>query len=49
MRALPKFCSKKVLLGWRAQMTHLPMARASALVVATTSLVLGLTKALSGQ
>ena len=48
MRALRKFCSKKTLLGCLAQMTHLPMARASAEVVATTSLVLGFTKTLHG-
>ena len=33
---------KKRLEGWSAQMTHLPMASASAVVVATTSLVEGL-------
>ena len=32
----------KVLQGWCAQMSHLPMASASMLVVATTSLVLAL-------
>lgn len=37
---------KKALQGCSAQMTHFPMARASALVVATTSLVLGLTNTL---
>ena len=30
------------LQGWRAQMSHLPIASASMLVVATTSLVLAL-------
>lgn len=33
---------KKRLEGWSAQMTHLPMASASAVVVATTSEVEGL-------
>lgn len=35
-------CEKNWLDGWSAQMTHLPMASASAVVVATTSLVDGL-------
>jgi hypothetical protein len=35
-------CLKKRLLGWSAHTTNLPMARASAVVVATTSLRLGL-------
>ena len=34
-------CEKNWLEGWSAQMTHLPMASASAVVVATTSLVEG--------
>ena len=33
---------KKALEGWSCTSTHLPMAKASAVVVATTSLLLGL-------
>ena len=46
MRQLAKFLRKKLLLGCSGQTTHLPMASASALVVATTSDVLGLTNTL---
>ena len=45
-KTFPKFSSNQVLLGCLAQITHLPIAKASALVVATTSLVLGFTNAL---
>lgn len=41
--------AKKALQGWSAQISHLPIARASALVVATTSLVLGFTRTLAGH
>ena len=43
MRQLGKL-EKKALLGWSCTITHLPIARASAVVVATTSLMLGFTK-----
>lgn len=42
-------CEKKRLEGWSAQTTHLPMASASAVVVATTSEVEGLMNTWAGQ
>ncbi len=42
-------CEKKRLEGWSAQMTHLPMASASAVVVATTSEVEGLMNTWRGR
>ena len=47
-RQLPK-AEMKWLQGWWAQMTHLPIARASIEVVATTSLVLQFTNTCNRQ